>query len=294
MLFIITSLPPHSTQIYPSWPLRRREKKSRAKGILGIETAPLLPPLPTPKLIPISFHSLPLSPSLSLSLSLSPNFPISFPSHNNSFSFPATFRYREIYSNCGKKNSSILPETAPESPNPREHSSMQPRRSRFTELIDIPLTNSTCSSSSELSLDDVLRETEQKFSQNRVVSFWNGWDHVGSGLQRQHSMPRSWLRKRNTGEIPRNVFGPSKAPWFWAAIGYSPKGFDQGGDSRLDCLMEESFLSLFSFGTCSSRKHTHACGPLPKLPKGPSIFDWDVREITHSLTRVAWSSSHLL
>lgn len=86
-----------------------------------------------------------------------------------------------------------------------QKSSMQPRRSRFTELIDVPPAEAT-GSSSDLSLDDVLRETEQYLlSQNRVLSFWNGWDHVGSEVQRRQSRPRSRLRKKRIGEIPRNV-----------------------------------------------------------------------------------------
>lgn len=211
MLFIITSLPPTQPNFIYLGPSEGGEKKSRAKGILGIETAPLLPPQNS-YLYRFTL-SLSLPPSLSLFLSFQIS-PFLSPVTTTLSHFPPRSDTERSIPIVGKKNSSILPETAPESPNPREHSSMQPRRSRFTELIDIPSTNSTCSSSSELSLDDVLRETEQKFSQNRVLSFWNGWDHVGSGLQRQHSMPRSWLRKRNTGEIPRNVFGPSKTPWF--------------------------------------------------------------------------------
>lgn len=51
-------------------------------------------------------------------------------------------------------------------------------------------------------------------------------------------------------------------------------------------LMEESFLSLFSFGTCSSRKHTHACGPLPKLQRvRPFSTGMFAKSLTHSL---AW------
>lgn len=84
---------------------------------------------------------------------------------------------------------------------------MQPRRSRFTELIDIPSPESTSSSSSsELSLDDVLRETEEHLlaSQNRVLSFWNGWDHAGSEVQQlQNSRPRSRLRKKSAGARER-------------------------------------------------------------------------------------------
>lgn len=140
-----------------------------------------------------------VSLSLSLSLSESPNL---FPVTANSFRPPPPFAlslYRRIYS-LAKRNLHII------SSNPRileREASMQPRRSRFTELIDIPSPESTSSSSSsELSLDDVLRETEEHLlaSQNRVLSFWNGWDHAGSEVQQlRNSRPRSRLRKKSAG-----------------------------------------------------------------------------------------------
>lgn len=197
MLFIIT-FPPLTPALSLS---QKKKKKAEQKGILEIENPP------SPQKSYLYRFTLPLS------LPLSPNFQICFLSRQLFLVSRHLQIPRNLFSLWGK-NSSILPETSPEPPNPRESSSMQPRRSRFTELIDIPLTNASCSSPSELSLDDVLRETEQKLSQNRVLSLWNGWDHVGSGVQRQHSMPRNWLRRKNTGEIPRNVFGPSKGPRF--------------------------------------------------------------------------------
>lgn len=148
-----------------------------------------------------------------LFLSLSLQIPKYFSSHSKLFSPPPLSLYRRIYS-LAKINLHII------SSNPRIpeiKASMQPRRSRFTELIDIPSPKSTSSSSSsELSLDDVLRETEEHLlaSQNRG-SFWNGWDHAGSEVQqRPSSRPRSRLRKKSAGESPRKVLGPSKGPWF--------------------------------------------------------------------------------
>lgn len=217
--------------------------------------------------------------------------------------FPPPSDTEKICSNCEVKKLLHLSRNISRIPRILERvesSSMQPRRSRFTELIDIPSTNSTCSSaSSELSLDDVLRETEQqKFSQNRVLSFWNGgWDHVGSGLQRQHSMPRSWLRRRNTGEIPKNAFGPSKAPRFWAALGYFPKGFwSRGGDSRVDCfiLRDGKVLSQpFQFRYLLIPQ-THVCVCAAAQARRRSVHSRLGSSRSGSLTLVACSSSHLL
>lgn len=142
---------------------------------------------------------------VSLSLSLSPNPQIFFQSQQTLFAPPPSplSLYRRIYS-LAKRNLHII------SSNPRileREASMQPRRSRFTELIDIPSPESTSSSSSsELSLDDVLRETEEHLlaSHNRVLSFWNGWDHAGSEVQQlRNSRPRSRLRKKSAGARER-------------------------------------------------------------------------------------------
>lgn len=48
-------------------------------------------------------------------------------------------------------------------------------------------------------------------------------------------------------------------------------------------LMEESFPSVFSFSTCSSRKHTHVSGPLPKLQGvRPFSIGMLAKSLTHS------------
>lgn len=105
--------------------------------------------------------------------------------------------------------------------------------------------------------------------------------------------------------LGREILGKSRGTYSDRA---RRRGFEQqldtlqrvlitGGDSRLDCfiLLDGRELSQpFQFRYLLIPQ-THACvWAAAQAPKGPSIFDWDVREITHSLTRVAWSSSHLL
>lgn len=169
--------------------------------------------------------------------------------------------------------------------NPRKwKASMQPRRSRFTELIDIPFPKATCSSSSDLSLDDVLRETEEHLlSQNRVLS-WNGWDHIVD-VQRRHSRP-SRLRKKMAGASPRNVLGPSKGLWFWALLGYYSQGTSWGTKRRFSKGRRlEARCSIFLDGFLFSPP---CQSPLSIKPANVHIKIYPFstrmpREITHSL-----------
>lgn len=152
----------------------------------------------------------PSSKSYRFTLSL----PLQIPKYLLTLAPPSPLSITTDLFSCRRKYF-ILPKSRHLPLRTQKSSSMQPRRSRFTELIDVPFATTTGSSSSDLSLDDVLRETEQLLlSQNRAMSFWNGWDHLGSGLQRRHSRPKSRLRKKRIGDIPRNVFGPSKGQWF--------------------------------------------------------------------------------
>lgn len=257
---------------------------------------------PAPQSSLISFQS--------LSLSLSLRIPKSFSSHSKLFSPPPLSLYRRIYS-LAKRNLHII------SSNPRileREASMQPRRSRFTELIDIPSPESTSSSSSsELSLDDVLRETEEHLlaSQNRVLSFWNGWDHAGSEVQqRRNSRPRSRLRKKSAGESSRKVLGPSKGPWFWATTWVIfQKDYDEVKKRRLfdGEPIQDSIAPIFLDGRellnsslsplpacqfrCLCNQQMCACvWAAPKAPRGRlPIFKLRCpREKT--LTLLAWSS----